>query len=78
MRVFRFARILAETIVLTGVWFVLIALGLASLASVTGAPPHLGPETILLVLGLMLWLAFRWAVPTVDWIERRFWEHSRG
>jgi hypothetical protein len=29
---------------------------------------------IFIVAGLALWLAFRWAVPTVRWIERRFWD----
>jgi hypothetical protein len=68
MRALRLLRIFCELGLVTVVLW-----GLAAVALVLVGWAH-GGEAVLIFAALLLWAAFRWAVPIVDWIERRFWD----
>lgn len=88
MRALRAARIVAELIVVTAAWWVVMVVGFV-LAVVTLSWAHDrwlnkpmvnadAPELLVVIPVLLLWLAFRRVTQTVDWIERRFWEARAG
>jgi chromate transport protein ChrA len=71
MRVLRTTRIVAELIVVTLALWLVLAVVFVFVLPLVG---HSDTIWVIILAGLFLWWGFRWAVPTVDWIERRLWD----